>query len=158
MEALSTGMLISGPVILDPCEKEPHDALAGLSKQQREDLTVSAQQFLRMIAFRQIYKVRSHQLSPQSAKFTISLLPKVLDMDALPPQKFQQRQWRFGRKRRRSGTEAVDTEADSKLVKKEGIENMETTADGSASDAKIDVANSAVITENGIYESPFFDH
>lgn len=57
MEALSTGLLINGPALYDPCEKEPHDALVGLTKQQREDLTVSAQTFLRMVAFRQIYKV-----------------------------------------------------------------------------------------------------
>lgn len=31
-------------------------------------------------------------------------------MDALPPQKFQPRPWRFGRKRRRSGTEATESE------------------------------------------------
>lgn len=61
MEALSTGILINGPGVLDPCEKEPHDALTGLSKQQREDLTVSAQQFLRLIAFRQIHKVNCVQ-------------------------------------------------------------------------------------------------
>lgn len=59
MEALSTGLLINGPALYDPCEKEPQDALVGLTKQQREDLTVSAQTFLRMIAFRQIYKVVS---------------------------------------------------------------------------------------------------
>lgn len=58
MEALSTGLLINGPGLFDPCEKEPHDALLGLTKQQREDLTVSAQTFLRMIAFRQIYKAK----------------------------------------------------------------------------------------------------
>lgn len=58
MEALSTGILINGPGVLDPCEKEPQDALNGLSKQQREDLTVSAQQFIRLIAFRQMYKVK----------------------------------------------------------------------------------------------------
>lgn len=57
MEALSTCLLINGPPLYDPCEKEPTDALAGLTKQQREDLTVSAQNFLRMVAFRQIYKV-----------------------------------------------------------------------------------------------------
>lgn len=57
MEAMSTGILINGPGVLDPCEKDPHDALNSLSKQQREDLTVSAQQFLRFIAFRQIHKV-----------------------------------------------------------------------------------------------------
>lgn len=59
MEGLSTGILINGPGVLDPCEKEPHDALAGLTKQQREDLTVSAQTFLRLIAFRQIHKVNN---------------------------------------------------------------------------------------------------
>lgn len=31
-------------------------------------------------------------------------------MEALPPQKFQPRPWRFGRKRRRSGTEATESE------------------------------------------------
>lgn len=57
IEALSSGILINGPGILDPCEKDPQDALGSLTKQLREDLTVSAQQFLRMIAFRQIFKV-----------------------------------------------------------------------------------------------------
>ncbi|XP_037922384.1 zinc finger RNA-binding protein 2 isoform X1 [Hermetia illucens] len=106
MEALSTGFLINGPGILDPCEKDPHDALQGLSKQQREDITVSAQQFLRYIAFRQIYK--------------------VLGMDPLPAPKFQARPWRLHRKRRRSG-EGGDSEGDGKMVKKEGgEERMET--------------------------------
>lgn len=31
-------------------------------------------------------------------------------MELLPPQKFAVRQWRFGRKRRRSGTEGADSE------------------------------------------------
>ncbi|XP_055316547.1 zinc finger RNA-binding protein isoform X2 [Sitodiplosis mosellana] len=108
MEALSTGLLINGPGLLDPCEKEPHDALVGLSKQQREDLTVSAQNFLRMIAFRQVYK--------------------VLGIELLPPQKFAVRQWRFGRKRRRSGTEGADSEGDSKIVKKDAENTSMETA------------------------------
>ena len=53
-----------------------------LTKQQREGLTVSAQLFLRYIAFRQIYK--------------------VLGMDQLPALKFPIRPWRLNRKRRRS--------------------------------------------------------
>lgn len=57
MEGMSSNLLINGPGILDPCEKEPHDAIAGLSKQQREDLCVSSQECLRLIAFRQIFKV-----------------------------------------------------------------------------------------------------
>lgn len=100
MEAIASSILVNGPGLLDPCEKEPEDALASLSKQQREDVTVSAQMFLRFIAFRQIHK--------------------VLGMEPLPPPKFVgNRNWRFNRKRRRSGTEGADNEADGKMVKKE---------------------------------------
>lgn len=82
MESLSTGFIINGPGLADPCEKEPQDRLLELSKQQREDLTVAAQQFLRYIAFRQIYK--------------------VLGMDQLPLVKYPARPWQFNRKRLRS--------------------------------------------------------
>jgi len=88
MECLSSGFILCGPGLMDPCEKEPVDALNGLSKQQREDITQQAQQFLRFIAFRQIHK--------------------VLGMEPLPVQKYQgNRPWKFNtsRKRRRSGTE-----------------------------------------------------
>jgi len=105
MEGVAGGLLINGTDILDPCEKEPHDALAGLSKQQREDMCVSAQEFLRLIAFRQIYK--------------------VLGMEQLPAPKFQQRPWRFARKRRRSANEPGDNEGDGKMVKKDGDFKME---------------------------------
>lgn len=93
MEALSSGILVQGPGLMDPCEKEPVDALRGLTRQQREDITVTAQQFLRFIAFRQIHK--------------------VLGMDPLPIQKYQgNRPWKFNasRKRRRSGTEPSESE------------------------------------------------
>lgn len=107
MEAISTGLLINGPGILDPCEKEPRDALDSLSKQEREDLTVSAQQFLRLIAFRQIYK--------------------VLGMEQLPIVKFPMRPWRANRKRRRSNGGDANNEAagggddkpEEKIIKKE---------------------------------------
>lgn len=59
MEAFASGTLIYGAGILDPCEKEPQCSIRDLSKQQREDITHSAQQFLRFIAFRQIHKVNS---------------------------------------------------------------------------------------------------
>ncbi|KAH8343485.1 hypothetical protein KR059_011528 [Drosophila kikkawai] len=86
MEALSSGFLINGPGLLDPCEKDPTDALLELTKQEREDLTVSAQLFLRYIAFRQIYK--------------------VLGMEQLPAMKYPMRPWRINRKRRRSSGKA----------------------------------------------------
>lgn len=57
MEAFASGILINGPGIMDPCEKELEDALGDLTKQHREDITHSAQQFLRFIAFRQIHRV-----------------------------------------------------------------------------------------------------
>lgn len=36
-------LLPGGPGLMDPCEKEPVDAVASLSLQQREDITNSAQ-------------------------------------------------------------------------------------------------------------------
>lgn len=110
MECLASGFLIKGPGLMDPCEKEPVDALNGLSKQQREDITQRAQQFLRYIAFRQIHK--------------------VLGMDPLPVQKYQgNRPWKFNtsRKRRRSGTEPSEGDG-QKIVKKEGESNVSEAA------------------------------
>jgi hypothetical protein len=58
MEAVASGLLLpGGPGLGDPCEKDSPDAASGLSAQQREDLTCSAQYALRLIAYRQIYKV-----------------------------------------------------------------------------------------------------
>jgi len=37
------GVLLGGPGLLDPCEKEPVDAVSSLSVQQREDITRTAQ-------------------------------------------------------------------------------------------------------------------
>lgn len=99
MECLSSGFIIYGPGLMDPCEKEPVDALNGMSKQQREDITMQSQQFLRFIAFRQIHK--------------------VLGMDPLPVQKYQgNRPWKFNasRKRRRSGTEPSEGKKKNILI------------------------------------------
>lgn len=41
----------------DPCELEPTDAAENLTPQQREDLTTSAHVALRLLAFKQIYKI-----------------------------------------------------------------------------------------------------
>ncbi|XP_053671806.1 zinc finger RNA-binding protein 2 [Anopheles nili] len=121
MEAISSAILINGPGLLDPCEKEPEDTLAGLSKQQREDITVSAQMFLRCIAFRQIYK--------------------VLGIEPLPPPKFAgNRNWRFNRKRRRSGAEANESEVDNgKMLKKEDSTASSTVAANSSTSGSTNV-------------------
>lgn len=81
MEAFASGFLISGPGLIDPCEKEPVNALQSLTMHDREKITYSAQQFLRYIAFRQIHK--------------------VLGMEQLPSLKYPSRPWRINRKRRR---------------------------------------------------------
>ncbi|KAL4717296.1 hypothetical protein ACJJTC_017183 [Scirpophaga incertulas] len=101
MEAISGGLLLEhGPGLRDPCEKEAVDALGNLPPQKREDLTASAQQFLRQIAFRQIHK--------------------VLDMAPLPKPKPAPGPWKFPRKRRRSHTDAEpDTNGDGKVTKTE---------------------------------------
>nr|CAG4649186.1 EOG090X037N [Scapholeberis mucronata] len=61
-ETLSAGILLStndgwSPGIGDPCEKDAIDVCGNLTAQEREDMTSSAQQALRQIAFRQIFKV-----------------------------------------------------------------------------------------------------
>ena len=62
-EALAGGILLpDSPGFLDPCEKEPMDAAQGLTNQEREDVTSSSQHALRLIAFRQVHKVRIQDL------------------------------------------------------------------------------------------------
>ncbi|XP_063906580.1 zinc finger RNA-binding protein isoform X3 [Zophobas morio] len=109
MEAVASGLLLpGGPGLGDPCEKDSPDAASGLSAQQREDLTCSAQYALRLIAYRQIYK--------------------VLGMEPLPTQQKVFRRDRSARKRRRSGGEQADSESDSgKMVKTEGTETTTET-------------------------------
>ncbi|XP_068622409.1 zinc finger RNA-binding protein isoform X2 [Battus philenor] len=102
MEAVAGGLLLEqGPGLRDPCEKELVDALGNLPPQKREDLTASAQQFLRQIAFRQIHK--------------------VLDMEMLPKLKHTSGGWKFPRKRRRSNTdaEADQPNGEGKVIKTE---------------------------------------
>ena len=54
-EALAGGILLpDSPGFLDPCEKEPLDAGADLTSQEREDITSSAQ-----FALRQEFNVMS---------------------------------------------------------------------------------------------------
>ncbi|XP_010774596.1 interleukin enhancer-binding factor 3 homolog [Notothenia coriiceps] len=58
LECLASGILMSeGAGISDPCEKEPTDAIGHLDRQQREDITASAQHALRLSAFGQLHKV-----------------------------------------------------------------------------------------------------
>ncbi|XP_047995890.1 zinc finger RNA-binding protein isoform X1 [Leguminivora glycinivorella] len=112
MEAVAGGLLLEhGPGLRDPCEKELVDALGNLPAQKREDLTASAQQFLRQIAFRQIYK--------------------VLDMEPLPKLKHPAGPWKFPRKRRRSHTDAESDQpnGEGKVVKtEEKMDASETAA------------------------------
>jgi len=54
-EALSSGLLLGdGSQLLDPLESHPTDVLQSLTPQQREDITSSAQNALRQIAFKKL--------------------------------------------------------------------------------------------------------
>ncbi|XP_030289055.1 zinc finger RNA-binding protein isoform X5 [Sparus aurata] len=100
LECISTGILLpDGPGLMDPCEKEPTDALETLKSQAREDITASAQHALRLLAFRQIHK--------------------VLGMESLPASKASAR----NRKRRRDGSETGEGEGEGKKDKKEEAES-----------------------------------
>jgi len=107
LESVGSGILLpDGPGLMDPCEKEPLDAVAGMTVQEREDITASAQHALRLVAFRQIHK--------------------VLGMDALPPpEKLTFRRF-GGRKRRREGSTEGPEEGEGKKDKKDDSVKMET--------------------------------
>ncbi|XP_070387933.1 zinc finger RNA-binding protein-like isoform X1 [Dermacentor albipictus] len=111
LEAVAGGILLPGsPGLVDPCEREPVDALAGLTDQAREDITASAQHALRLVAFRQIHK--------------------VLGMDPLPPPKFARNL--LNRKRRRDGEAADHEGADGKKDKKDEATPVATGAAAAA--------------------------
>ncbi|XP_043940700.1 interleukin enhancer-binding factor 3 isoform X3 [Protopterus annectens] len=58
LECIASGILMpDGSGVCDPCEKESVDAICHLDKQQREDITQSAQHALRLCAFGSVYKV-----------------------------------------------------------------------------------------------------
>ncbi|XP_065123058.2 zinc finger RNA-binding protein [Paramisgurnus dabryanus] len=99
-ECISSGILLSGaPGLIDPCEKNPTDTLGAMEEQQREDITLSAQFALRLLAFRQIHK--------------------VLGMDPLP-QMNSRFNVRNNRKRRRDNSDSNDGfEAEGKKDKKD---------------------------------------
>uniref|UniRef100_A0A7M4F6D2 Zinc finger RNA binding protein 2 n=1 Tax=Crocodylus porosus TaxID=8502 RepID=A0A7M4F6D2_CROPO len=98
LECVATGtLLMDGPGLQDPCEKDKMDALETMTSQEREDVTASAQHALRMLAFRQIHK--------------------VLGMDPLPPPKNRLNE--RNRKRRRDVSEMTEGEGDGKKDKKE---------------------------------------
>ncbi|TRZ03329.1 hypothetical protein DNTS_027487 [Danionella cerebrum] len=96
LECVATGILLpDGPGLLDPCEKGQLDVLRDMSKEDREEVTASAQHMLRLLAFRQIHK--------------------VLDIGLLTVSKAAAR----NRKRRHDVSENVEGEAEGKKDKKD---------------------------------------
>ncbi|XP_061907015.1 zinc finger RNA-binding protein isoform X1 [Entelurus aequoreus] len=66
-ECISSGILLTGgPGLMDPCEKSVFDTLTAMGKQQREDITLSAQFALRLLAFRHIHKILGMDPVPQT--------------------------------------------------------------------------------------------
>ncbi|KAI7790948.1 putative zinc finger RNA-binding protein 2 [Triplophysa rosa] len=101
LECISSGILLSdGPGLLDPCEKGQTDALGSMSRQTREDVTTSAQQALRLLAFRQIHN--------------------VLGMSSLLASKPGSR----NRKRLRDGSDVGEGEGDEKKDKRDDSHNL----------------------------------
>ncbi|XP_072834141.2 zinc finger RNA-binding protein 2 isoform X2 [Pogona vitticeps] len=107
LECVASGILLTdGPGLQDPCEKEPLDALRGLSRQQREDITASSQHALRMLAFRQIHRILG-----------VEPLPLPRNRLGAP-----------SRKRRWGTDEATEGEGDGKKDKKEDDDDDATKA------------------------------
>ena len=57
IQVVSSGIFIPGfgPCLADPCERGKVSATPGMTRQQAEELTVSAQKYLRMIHFNKIH-------------------------------------------------------------------------------------------------------
>ncbi|XP_006898019.1 PREDICTED: zinc finger RNA-binding protein 2 [Elephantulus edwardii] len=67
LECVSAGMLLAdGPGLQDPCERDPQDVLDSMTRQEREEVTASAQHALRMLAFRKIHRVLGMDRLPKS--------------------------------------------------------------------------------------------
>jgi len=70
LECVSSGLLLpNGPGLYDTCELEPTDAADVLTSQQREELTASAHMALRLLAFKQIYKILGIECLSQQTHF-----------------------------------------------------------------------------------------
>ncbi|CAF0749776.1 unnamed protein product [Didymodactylos carnosus] len=71
-ECLSGGVLLPnvGPGLFDPCEKDPVDAAAYLTPEQRNELTTYAQFVLRQLAFQQAHKVLNIDYIPPTSTAT----------------------------------------------------------------------------------------
>ncbi|XP_025414887.1 zinc finger RNA-binding protein isoform X2 [Sipha flava] len=126
LESIASGALLPGATgihLIDPCEKDPIDALAPLTLQQREDITLSAQNALRLLTFRQVNK--------------------VLGMEMLPI-----KQQRFTRKRRREGSagEGVETDDVGENKKKDKKEDDSTnqTQTNDITDASDEISNGII--------------
>eukprot|EP00093_Oithona_nana_P010101 10101.XXX_52713_54495_1 [CDS] Oithona nana genome sequencing. len=57
MEVLASGILYEDGSLKDPCERTDISPVSQLSLQEREDITKGAQEYLRLMHFRQIYRV-----------------------------------------------------------------------------------------------------
>ncbi|XP_075715108.1 LOW QUALITY PROTEIN: interleukin enhancer-binding factor 3 [Rhinoderma darwinii] len=86
LECLSSGILMpDGPGLHDPCEKEATDALAHLERQQREDITHSAQHALRLAAFGQLHKVLGMDSLPSKLPKKLKPEPTIDYTVQIPP-------------------------------------------------------------------------
>nr|Q91550.2 RecName: Full=Interleukin enhancer-binding factor 3-A; AltName: Full=CCAAT box transcription factor subunit; AltName: Full=Double-stranded RNA-binding protein 4F.1; Short=DsRNA-binding protein 4F.1 [Xenopus laevis] len=87
LECLSSGILMpDGSGLYDPCEKDASDALEHLERQQREDITQSAQHALRLAAFGQLHKVLGMDPLPSKMPKKTKVETPVIDYTVqIPP-------------------------------------------------------------------------
>ena len=59
---MASGILYEEGSLKDPCERTDTSPVSQLSLQEREDITKGAQEYLRLMHFRQIYRVLGMQM------------------------------------------------------------------------------------------------
>ena len=62
MQVIASGILLNEEGVKDPCERDEVSAIQNMTKQEKEDVTKSAQYYLRLMHFRQIYRVLGMQM------------------------------------------------------------------------------------------------
>uniref|UniRef100_M3XYX1 DZF domain-containing protein n=1 Tax=Mustela putorius furo TaxID=9669 RepID=M3XYX1_MUSPF len=98
LECVASGTLLEdGPGLQDPCERDQRDTLGAMTRQQREDLTASAQHALRLLAFRQIHAVLGMEpLPPPRSRPGPRFRKRLREASAVPEGDVQRKQGRPG--------------------------------------------------------------
>ncbi|XP_028908214.1 zinc finger RNA-binding protein 2 isoform X2 [Ornithorhynchus anatinus] len=93
-EFVASGILLSGPGLQDPCETQPVDTLKPLTHQEREAITVSAQNALRNFVFRQMHKILGDNYEVYSQDSVLESSKRKRDFGKVAKEESQEKKYK----------------------------------------------------------------